>query len=57
MRRLTFAGAILASMACWAPLCLAGARGRWWLAGCLLTIPVSEACWRIHNRADERRDD
>jgi hypothetical protein len=51
-RRLFLALAILASVVCYAgPLVLAGRFGSWWyLAGCLLTIPACEACWRARDR-------
>jgi hypothetical protein len=58
-RRVLFAVAVLASAACYAgPLALADRLGSWWyLAGCLLTIPACEVCWRAHDAIDERRDD
>jgi hypothetical protein len=58
-RRVLYIVAILASIGTYAgPLALADRLGSWWyLAGCLLTIPACEACWRAHDRADERRDD
>jgi hypothetical protein len=52
-RRILFVVAAIASVATYAgPLALAGRLGSWWwLAGCLLTIPACEICWRACDRA------
>jgi hypothetical protein len=52
-RRVLFVVAFLASIGTYAgPLALADRLGSWWyLAGCLLTIPACEICWRAHDRA------
>lgn len=56
-RHILLAVAVLASVVAFSPLVLVGRFGSWWyLIGCLVTVPISEATWWAHDRADRRAD-